>query len=302
MGDECFVVGLVGVGIDTSATPSLHEAEADAIGIRYAYQLIDLDEIDVEPENIIELLRAARRMGFRGLNITHPCKRHVVPYVDELSPEAEATGAVNTVVFGDGGTFGHNTDVLGFRRGMETGLPDVRPDKVIVIGAGGAGAAVAYVALQLGASRVTLIDIDECRADELATRLGHTFGDERVCVGGPEQLADHLDVSTGLIHATPIGMAAHPGMAFSPDLLRRNLWVAEVVYRPLETELLRQAREIGCRTLDGGAMAVFQAVEAFSLFTGIQPDATRMLRHFDQSFRPMDVSDDDRDLPVATGL
>ena len=100
MGDECFVVGLVGVGIDTSATPSLHEAEADAIGIRYAYQLIDLDEIDVEPENIIELLRAARRMGFRGLNITHPCKRHVVPYVDELSPEAEATGAVNTVVFG----------------------------------------------------------------------------------------------------------------------------------------------------------------------------------------------------------
>ncbi|MGH3049078.1 MAG: saccharopine dehydrogenase NADP-binding domain-containing protein, partial [Gaiellaceae bacterium] len=156
---------------------------------------------------------------------------------------------------------------------------------IVVIGAGGAGAAVAHVALTLGAQRVTIVDLDDDRAATLAARLGAHFDPSRVEVAEGDQLADRLAASDGVIHATPTGMADHPGMPFSPDLLRRDLWVADVVYRPLETELLRQARELGCPTLDGGAMAVFQAVGSFRLFTGLEPDPARMLLHFDRAFR-----------------
>ena len=98
----------------------------------------------------------------------------------------------------------------------------------------------------------------------------------RAVTGDLDELAD----ADGLIHATPTGMAAHPGLPLPEELLRAELWVAEVVYRPLETELLKRARELGCRTLDGGGMAVMQAAGAFELFTGVTPDRERMLRHF----------------------
>ena len=114
-----------------------------------------------------------------------------------------------------------------------------------------------------------IVDVDDERAAALADRLGAVAGD-----------LDELADADGLIHATPTGMAAHPGLPLPEELLRPELWVAEVVYRPLETELLRRARELGCRTLDGGGMAVLQAAGSFELFTGVTPDRERMLRHF----------------------
>jgi quinate/shikimate dehydrogenase (NAD+) len=299
---ERFVVGLVGAGIGPSASPFLHESEADAQGLRFVYQLIDLDEIGARPEEVGDLLVAARRLGFRGLNVTHPCKQHVVPHLDRLSPEAAAIGAVNTVVFDRDGVTGHNTDVYGFRRSLELGLPDAPLDGAVVIGAGGAGAAAAYVVLRLGASTVSIIDIASDRARELADRLAGIFGPGSAIGGGPELLAGSLAASAGVVHATPTGMRDHPGTAFSPDLLRDDLWVAEVVYRPLETELLRQAKAVGCRTLDGGLMAVFQAAEAFRLFTGFPADAERMLRVFDATVRRNgDAPGDELGRAVAAG-
>jgi shikimate dehydrogenase len=226
------------------------------------------------------LLSEARRLGFRGLNITHPCKRAVVEWLDELSPEARTVRAVNTVVFDGADATGYNTDFYGFSESFVRGLPGAALDHVVLIGAGGAGAAVGHAALTLGAKRLTILDAAPERGVELADQLRAHFDDVHAEAAPLEEVGALLEQADGLIHATPMGMAPNEGIPFSPDLLRPELWVADIVYRPLETELLRRAAELGCRTLNGGGMAVFQAVESFRLFTGLEPDSDRMLRHF----------------------
>jgi shikimate dehydrogenase len=274
---DSYLVGLIGSGIGPSLSPALHEREADRQGLRYLYRLIDIDVLGVPPEAVGDLLRAARDLGFDGLNITHPCKQLVIPHLDGLSPQAEALGAVNTVVLEDGRAIGHNTDVTGFAASFARGLPDVPLERVVQLGAGGAGAAVAHATLTLGAGSVTVVDALPERAAALAASLNGHFGAGRAAAATPDRLADLLAHADGVVHATPTGMAAHPGLPFPAALLNPGLWVAEVVYRPLETELLRTARAAGCAVLDGGGMAVFQAVDAFRLFTGREPDSVRML-------------------------
>ncbi|MCG8965485.1 MULTISPECIES: shikimate dehydrogenase [Streptomyces] len=278
MAKDSFLVGLIGSGIGPSLSPALHEREADRQGLRYLYRLIDIDVLGVPPEAVGDLLRAARDLGFDGLNITHPCKQLVIGHLDALAPQAEALGAVNTVVFDeDGRATGHNTDVTGFAASFARGLPDAPLERVVQLGAGGAGAAVAHATLTLGAGRVTVVDAVPERAAALAASLNRHFGEGRAAGACPDRLPELLTGADGIVHATPTGMAAHPGLPLPAGLLHPGLWVAEVVYRPLETELLRTARALGCATLDGGGMAVFQAVDAFRLFTGREPDAVRML-------------------------
>jgi shikimate dehydrogenase len=275
-----FLVGLVGSGIGPSLTPALHEREADELGIRYLYRRLDLADLDRPATAIGEILAAARLAGYDGLNITHPCKQLVLDHLDELSPDAAALGAVNTVVLRGGRAVGHNTDWSGFARSFDRGLPDAPLTSVVLLGAGGAGAAVAHALLTLGTGRLTILDVDQWRARGLATALCDRFGPGRAIGGAADDVAAVLATADGLVHATPTGMAAHPGLPLPVGLLRPDLWVADIVYRPLETALVRAARERGCRVLDGGGMAVFQAVDAFKLFTGVEPDADRMLAHF----------------------
>ena len=277
MAKDSYLVGLIGAGIGPSLSPALHEREADRQGLRYLYRLLDIDALGVGPEAVGELVRSARDLGFDGLNITHPCKQLVIEHLDVLAPQAEALGAVNTVVFEDGRATGHNTDVTGFAASFARGLPDVPLERVVQLGAGGAGAAVAHATLTLGAGGVTVVDALAERAADLTAALNRHFGAGRAAAATPDRLPQLLADADGIVHATPTGMAAHPGLPFPAELLRPELWVAEVVYRPLETELLRTARALGCATLDGGGMAVFQAVDAFRLFTGREPDAVRML-------------------------
>jgi shikimate dehydrogenase len=283
-----FVVGLIGSGVGSSLSPMLHEREADELGLRYLYQLIDIVELGVAADDIGGLLADARRMGFAGLNITHPCKQTVLSSLDELSPDAATLGAVNTVVFTGGRAVGHNTDWSGFAAGFTRGLPDAALSEVVLLGAGGAGAAVAHAMLVLGARRLTVLDLDRGRADRLAMALRNRWRradrDSRewtVTADGMENLAARLGMADGLVNATPVGMTPHLGVPLPPRLLRPELWVADIVYRPLETELLRHARERGCATISGGGMVVYQAAEAFRLFTGHVPDAERMYRHFE---------------------
>ncbi|WP_330357178.1 shikimate dehydrogenase [Streptomyces chartreusis] len=276
---DSYLVGLIGSGIGPSLSPALHEREAARQGLRYLYRLIDIDTLGVPPEAVGDLVRSARDLGFDGLNITHPCKQLVIEHLDELAPQAEALGAVNTVVFEDGRAVGHNTDVTGFAASFARGLPDVPLERVVQLGAGGAGAAVAHAMLTLGAERVTVVDALGERAADLAGALNRHFGAGRAAAAAPDQLARVVGAADGIVHATPTGMAAHPGLPLAAELLHPRLWVAEVVYRPLETELLRTARATGCAALDGGGMAVFQAADAFRLFTGREPDSGRMLAH-----------------------
>lgn len=271
------LVGLIGSGIQRSLTPAMQEEEARHHGLRLHYQLIDLDRTPDPVQQLPALLTSARVMGFAGLNITYPCKQAVLPLLDELSPEAEAMGAVNTVVIRKGRLMGHNTDGSGWAWGLRRSLPDADLECVVLLGAGGAGSAIADAVLRLGAAQLRLVDTDPARAGALADALNTRFGGR---VSAHADVAQALEGATGLIHATPTGMDKLPGMPLPAALLRPPLWVSEIVYFPLNTSLLQAARAAGCPTMDGGAMAVGQAVGAFKLFTGRQADPERMGRHF----------------------
>ena len=275
-----YLIGLIGTGIQASLTPAMHMQEGAALGFRYLYKLIDLTELGLGVDALPDLLKAAERMGFDGLNITHPCKQLVLPLLHDLSDDARAIGAVNTVVLKDGKRIGHNTDASGFAAAFRLGLPEVRLDRVVQFGAGGAGCAVANAALGLGVGHLTLVDTDVQRAEVLADSLCARFGAGRAKAW--EDLGSAVAAANGLINATPLGMAKYPGQAVPEAMLRSDHWVADIVYFPLETALLASAKAKGCQVLSGGGMAVFQAVEAFRLFTGTAPQPERMLAHFRQ--------------------
>jgi shikimate dehydrogenase len=255
-------------------------AEGRANNLDYVYRTIDLKDTGLAPEQIGEILTWARTLGFNALNITHPCKQLVIPHLDALDDEAAALGAVNTVVFEDQRMVGYNTDAPGFGTGFAEGLPGAATSNVVLMGAGGAGAAVGHALLHLGTDHLTIVDLDLDRATALATELAARHRDSRVEAAAFDKLSALLPHSDGVVHCTPTGMADHPGVPFDAALLHPGLWVADIVYRPLDTALLIAARQAGCRTMDGGHMAVHQATTAFELITGITPDADRMARHF----------------------
>jgi shikimate dehydrogenase len=271
---DSYLVGLVGTGIGPSLSPALHEREADRLGLRYLYRRLDLDELRA---SVGEIVAAARLAGYDGLNVTHPSKQVVLKHLDSVDATAGAVGAVNTIVFRDGQAVGYNTDTTGFARAVETGLADVSLGRVVLLGAGGAGAACGHALRAMGTRHITVFDREPARAAALAVALNATVG---------TALDAALSTADGVVHATPTGMDAHPGLPLPSDLLDSRLWVADVVYRPLDTALVRAARARGCRVLDGGRMAVFQAADAFRLFTGRTPDADRMLRHFESLEAP----------------
>jgi shikimate dehydrogenase len=275
-----YLVGLVGTGVGPSLTPALHMAEARAQGLDYVYRTIDLNAVGVSPERIGEVLDWARALGYDALNITHPCKRLVIEHLDDIDDVAAAVGAVNTVIFDGARTVGYNTDTTGFALGFAEGLPNAATTNVVMIGAGGAGAAVGDALLRLGTDHLTVVDVDiEC-ATALTNDLSGRHPEARVDASESDKVPVLLPGSDGVVHCTPTGMAEHPGLPFPAELLHPGLWVADIVYRPLDTALLTAALAAGCRVCDGGHMAVHQATEAFSLITGITPDTERMSRHF----------------------
>jgi shikimate dehydrogenase len=273
-----FLVGLIGSDLGPSLSPALHEREADLLGVRYLYRLIDLDVLGVtRPADAAALVLEARRLGFAGLNITHPAKQAVAGCLDALSPDAATLGAVNTVVFRDGQAVGHNTDWSGFGWGLQRGLPGVPTGHVVLLGAGGAGAAAAYALARQGTRRLTVVDPVAARRASVAAAVRDLTAVEEA--GSVGDVRGSLASADGLVNATPVGMTGG-GSPLPPELLRPDLWVVDVIYRPLETELLRDARRLGCAAINGGGMLVAQAAEAFRLITGIEPDLERMHRHF----------------------
>lgn len=274
-----FLVGLIGSGVTQSLSPSVHMAEGAAQGLAYVFRPIDLTELELDAGRLPEILDWCERLGYDAVTITHPCKQAVIAHLDRVDPVAADLGAVNTVLLTTEGRVGYNTDTTGFEAAFRAGMPGAPLGRVVQLGAGGAGTAVADALVRLGAARLTIIDIDEDRAAALAAALRERRQAD-VWSSPHAGLAAQLSNADGVVHCTPAGMHDHPGTPFDPALLRPDLWVADIVYRPLETELLRAARAAGCATLAGGRMAVYQAADAFRLATGIQPDAERMMRHF----------------------
>lgn len=266
--------GLLGRAIMASRSPWLHEQEAKALGLDLTYELFDFTERGLDDADLPAIVARLRDEGFAGFNVTYPFKQAIIPLLDELSESAAMVGAVNTVAVRDGRLIGHNTDMPGFRDSLLAGLPDARLDHVMQLGAGGAGAAVANALLSLGVKRLELVDVDSARATLLAQELTQRFPSAQVFATA---LAD-LDTASvdGIVNATPIGMAARPGTPIPPDALAPRHWVADIIYFPPETELLRVARSKGCRAINGIGMVVGQAALALEIITGHRPDTARM--------------------------
>ncbi|PTS76288.1 shikimate dehydrogenase [Sphingomonas sp. HMWF008] len=261
--------------IQGSRSPEMHEREAAAQGLELHYRLLDLAVPRHSGDDLAATLDRVKQAGYAGVNVTHPFKQQVIALLDDLSDEARAIGAVNAVVFEGGRSIGHNTDSYGFGEGFERQLGGAALNRVVQIGAGGAGAATAMAMVKLGCRDLVIIDPQAQRSAELVARLPGG-----IARAATRAIADELADADGIINATPIGMEGHPGIPFDPALLRADMWVADVVYFPLETELLRAARSAGCRTAHGGDMAVFQAARAFDLFTGRIADRHRMAADF----------------------
>lgn len=272
------LVGLLGSGIQLSRTPAMHEAAARAHGIPYVYRLLDTDLMREPRPTLADLLRFAECFGFAGLNITYPYKQEILPLLDELSPAASEVGSVNTVLFRNGHRIGHNTDVWGFRESFRRSMGEAPRRRVLLLGAGGAGAAVAHALLECETGCVLIFDIESLRATRLAARLKDRFGVDRV--EAVEDIVAAAGASDGIVNATPVGMAKLPGMPLKPEYIAPRHWVVDIIYFPLETELLRHARRLGCQTFSGEGMAVFQAVRAFALFTGVEPNIDVMRAAF----------------------
>ena len=272
---DAVLIGLLGAGIKESRTPRMHMSEAKALGLNCDYRLIDTDDVEL-PLEVDPLLTRLNQIGYAGINVTFPYKQSVMTYLDTISESAQKVGAVNTVLFRDGKRIGENTDSWGFSESMSVGLPDAPKTTVLLIGAGGAGAAVGAALIKSGAASLLIHDKDTERATALAARLGTAA----------EVVSDVVTAcaeADGIINATPVGMAKLPGMPLPAELIEARHWVGDVVYFPLETELLACARNKGCQILSGAGMALYQAVRAFELFTGKKPDVKRMWNAFQAS-------------------
>ena len=275
---EKLLLGLIGAGVQSSLAAALHEEEGRHHGLQVDYRLMDLDAQAAGVAALPDVVRDVRALGFAGVNVTHPCKQTIIALLDAVSPEVVAIGAVNTVVREGERLVGHNTDGSGWTWGFERALPRADLSQVVLLGAGGAGAACADALLRLGASRLVVVDKDPAHAAALVARLNaHATGAR---ARASEDLAAAMQAATGFVHATPVGSAKMPGLPLPAGLLRSSMWVSEVVHRPLETQLVRAARRAGCAVADGGHMNVGQAIGSFRLFTGRDADASRMEAHF----------------------
>lgn len=272
------LVGLIGSNIQKSLSPLLHEDACEALGLSGHYHLMDVGASG--DRKLSDLLQAVKTAGFAGVNVTYPFKETVIPFLDELSSEARQIGAVNTVTIGETGrTTGFNTDRIGFFRSFEEGLGRAPADgkTVVLIGAGGAGRAVAFALMDLGVANLLVHDKDAARATALVADVAANFGPRATLLAHPAEAIVHSD---GVVNATPIGMHGIPGDPVPVEAIADHHWVADVIYTPLETNLIKAARARGARVLTGGGMCVQQAAESFRLFTGQAPDIARMHRVF----------------------
>lgn len=270
-------IGLIGNDLGGSLSPALHQAEAHALGLPdYSYERIDLEgRTDVD---LGQVLRESLAQGFTGFNVTHPHKQAIMPHLDEIAPDAAAIGAVNTVVLQDGRLIGHNTDRTGFLAGLRRGLArDAKRATVTLFGAGGAGSAVGAALLDFGVADLRIIDTDAGRLAQLKDLLTASLGaGQQVSTGTPEQARGWIAASQGVVNATPLGMEGIGGTPFDTSWLAADHWVADVVYRPVDTKLLRDAAAHGCTTVKGTEMLVEQAADTFALLVCTAPDRRRM--------------------------
>jgi len=260
------LLGLIGTRIDRSISPAMHEAAGRALGIDVRYHLIDAQVVGFGPDALPQLLKGVELAGFTGVNVTFPFKESILRWLDRLEGASATVGAVNTIVVRDRRRIGYNTDYTGFIAGWRRALGNRRPEAAALIGAGGAGRAIAHALAALGADELRIADLDSARAQSLADAL-RTHHPALHVIVAPDA-ADACEGATGVVNATPIGMHAFPGVPVGASSLEGIAWAMDAVYTPLETAFVVAARRAGAAVMTGQELAIGQAVDAFSLFFG----------------------------------
>lgn len=270
------LIGLIGTGIAGSRTPAMHEGAARALGLPLAYRRVDLSRYEGIP--LADLIAQLEWLGFDGVNVTYPCKQAILPFLNELSENAAGVGAVNTVVFRNGRRLGHNTDIWGFAEAFRQELAGAPRRAVLQLGAGGAGAATGFALLCEGVEELRVYDPVAENSAALVRQLSKRYDPARIkVVSDPVQAAQGCD---GILNASPVGMEKLPGMPLPAQAIPTGAWVADIIYFPMETEFLKAAKVRGCRVMNGSGMALWQAMRAFSLFSGQTPDPDVMRAAF----------------------
>jgi shikimate dehydrogenase len=270
-----FLTGLIGAPIAHSASPAMHERAAEALGLRCHYQLIEV--AGANAAELSTMLEGVRRLGFAGVNVTYPYKEAVVGLLDELAPGAAAMAAVNTVVARGRRLIGYNTDTTGFARAAAPLVEASSHGAVAVIGAGGVGKAIAFALCGLNVSGIRIFDTDRVRAEKLAALLPMRRG-----IVVAESVENALKGAVGVVNGTPVGMLPNQATPVPAALLHEGLWAADAVYTPLMTPLLAAAQAKGARIMTGRELAIYQAADAFELFTDLTPSVQVMGNAFDR--------------------
>jgi shikimate dehydrogenase len=258
-------LGLVGSGIDQSLSPAFHRLAGELLGVDVTYDLLPHHPaVDIDLDALLVRLGAA---GYHGVNVTVPYKASAWKAAGEPSPDVVAIGVANTLLLGPTGpSHAFNTDFTGFTWAYTRRFGTEPPGTVAVLGAGGAGSAVAAALVDLGADGIRIFDIDRGRADALARRLRHRDGAVTVDAVPSAEVATRG--ADGLANCTPVGMHWHPGMPVGAAAVGVGRWVFDAVYSPVETALMARAAAAGLARLTGFDLFLGQALHAFEIFTG----------------------------------
>ncbi len=261
------VFGIIGDPVEHSLSPGMHNAAFDSVGLDHIYVPFHVKTAELE-----DAINGARAMEIRGLNVTIPHKTEVIKYLDYLDIAAGLIGAVNTIEFGENGAVGHNTDGIGAIRAIED-VATVKDKKIMILGAGGAARAISFQLLLSGAESLVISNRTIGKAEELKDDLVEKLDQEVIITDLGQDLEKELEDTDILINTTPIGM--YPNINHKPlitaDMMHKELLVNDIVYNPLKTGLIMEAEEAGAKTISGIKMLMYQGIESFRIWTGIEP-------------------------------
>ncbi|MBB6215269.1 shikimate dehydrogenase [Anaerosolibacter carboniphilus] len=261
------LVGLLGYPISHSLSPQMHNTAFSHLGLGYAYLTFDTKE-----DNLDDVVKAMRVLNVKGFNVTMPNKANIIPLLDEVAPEAQWIGAVNTVLNDNGKLIGYNTDGRGYVQSLREAGIAFEGKRIVMAGAGGAGKAVAVQLAVDGAKEIVILDM----VADMAAALSNTINEKipscktQGLAFSDENLKEALQTADILVNCTPLGMTPHEDKSIiaDPSVLRRELIVSDVVYKPAKTKLLKMAEAAGCRTINGFGMMIWQGAMAFKIWTG----------------------------------
>ncbi len=264
------ILGVIGDPIEHSRSPQIHNTICTYLNLNYAYI-----PFQITLDNLEDAVKGFKAVDLKGFNVTLPHKKNIIPYLDEVSEEALLIGAVNTVKNIDGRLYGYNTDGYGFIKSLEIEGVSVKEKNIVVLGAGGAAQGICIKMALEGAKSITILNRTVEKAEKICNIINDNIKEiARSDKFNDESLKQYMINADILIHTTPVGMYPHNEECPVSDLsfLDKRVVVCDLIYNPTKTTFLEKAEEMGCKTINGWGMLIYQAVRAFEIWTDIQVD------------------------------